>query len=431
MNLNRRPLVLVLIMASSLFGCKGMWNDFFGGGASGSQKALGIQPGSLETCTPPRDPAIASKLANNVSCSADSQCPVGSFCTGNGVSGTCIRECGDGLPNCTGQRYCSCQGVCENISSGGIDGGGGSTPATCDRNDSRLQEIKNDPAKYVACQYDDFCPNGSYCNLAIGRCDWDCSASVPCASGLSCNCAGHCEDPDAGATLYRRKFGLTVSPPWVPVTPGSTNAAWVRTLEVTLRTSDKTLLGGSGSTRPFVALVSVHPGSSLHVACNSTGSPDYKADGCEMGGTAGDAWQFTQVGDMWMASKTITMTPSNTEPPDPGAVAYGGVTVGPPWAISVYCELASPENMTIPVMVGPAKNPTTWDEWPSFDFSQSDQPQGYKGVCTATDKHQLLQRPANPVVWDAVGSSTAMAISPAQRIPLHPCPGARPLTMCF
>jgi hypothetical protein len=379
-------------------GCGGMWNDFFGGGSGSSRQAATLAPGDLEQCATARDPNIATKLANNVPCSADTQCPSGSFCTGNGVSGTCIRECGDGLPKCTGNRYCSCQGVCENLTPGGLDGGSSAAPATCERNATLLEDIKNDPSKAIACESDDICPNGSYCSPATARCDWDCLDPVtPCAAGLTCDCSGRCFDGDAGATIVRRKFELLVSPSVVEVTPGVGKASWVRTVDVSLRTRDETLLGGSGDTRSFTAKVTVRPGSSLKVACSQTGTaPNYQANGCDLG-TGADTWQFTRVADAWVAAKTVWMRPNDATDAGTGAppADSGVVTVGQEWAIILNSDDAWPLMKTVQVAVGAAKAATQWTPNPGFDFSgDNNHPKGYQG-------RVLLKTPLG-FAWDSL-----------------------------
>lgn len=382
MKRNLWHLALVFVAASSLSGCKGMWNDLFGG--SSSQQAATLAPGDLEQCNPVRDPNIATWLTTNQPCSSTAQCHMGSFCTGSGSAGVCIRECGDGLPNCSGNRYCSCQGLCEAISA--TPSGDASAPSpSCDKVTSRLEEIKNsnDQTKWVRCESDDICPNGAFCNQSIGYCDWECLDDLSCDTGMTCNCLGRCENPDAGATVVRRKFAMDVSPAVVQVTPavipdaGTTVNTWVRSMNIVLSTRDENLLGGTGDTRSFLATVTVRPGASLKVACNASGTPDYQIKGCDLGAVDGDSWQFSLVGDAWTATKTVWLTPS-------GAAASGDAgTGGDDWTIRIHSDATAPGTKVVPVEVGAAKSASNWTApvWSDFGFTGSgDAPKGFRGT---------------------------------------------------
>jgi hypothetical protein len=381
---------IVLVTVGCLPGCKGMWNDLFGGGSS-SQQAATLTPGSLEECDPIRDPNLPTWLTTNHPCSSTAQCHTGSFCTGSGTAGVCMRECGDGLPACTGNRYCSCQGLCEEITPEVGNDAGSTGGAACERNVVRLMAIKkSDPATRARCESDEFCPNGAYCDQSTGFCSWDCLDELNCqgdnccASGLICTCSGRCENPDAGATVVRRKFDVEVSPSVVRVVPGTGNADWQRSFDVILRTRDESMLAGTGTSRSVQTAVAVRPGTSLKVACNPSGTPIWAPGGCVLGGTSSDAWEFSLTGESWWtASKTVYLSPSGVTSTDAGVSdpnsTGNALSIGDDWAVRISGEVIAPAISILSVDVTEAKADNLWVT-PVFDFgSESGQPKGYKG----------------------------------------------------
>src|SRR5262249_52364073 len=73
--------------------------------------------------------------------------------------------------------------------------------AAVPKNLRQLQEIKSTPR---ACHSGVECPAGSYCDVAKGRCNWECYASSDCG-GFTCSADGHCTDVRRASPLAAQR----------------------------------------------------------------------------------------------------------------------------------------------------------------------------------------------------------------------------------
>jgi hypothetical protein len=186
--MNRSVVVPVGLFAALLIvGCDSLFSS------SGNQKTLtGLDPDG-GVCTKDEQ-VIKNVMLAPPTCNATNPCPCGTFCSSQ-TGGNCVADCYDDTWCAPGY---SCSGYGQCLASGPDGGapGGGNVDPSCPRNEALLNSITT---MRRSCQFDDQCPNGSYCHPGNGWCQSDCRADSDCASmngdggTFVCSCMGKCE----------------------------------------------------------------------------------------------------------------------------------------------------------------------------------------------------------------------------------------------
>jgi hypothetical protein len=348
-------------------GCAGDGAPTHGNTRGGLIDQDGLQTG----CMPARSMNLREEVAFQTRmCTSRADCPGGSFCTGSTPGSVCTFQCDKTTP-CNPGSYCDCSGRCQFLPESGTDGSTPPDPA-CLKNPTLLSELKT--TKPRACEWDDFCPNGAFCDQKTGKCDWECNeATLPCPSGKTCNCFGKCvgsATPEARPD--ERLLRLRVTPQALEV---DQSATWVRTIDVLLETRNLDLLTLSGTTRTFIAPVAVSPGANLLVACVQPTSNASYSSSCSVTGGALGKWTFDKVGDLWVSRQTVWVRPN---PTGPGASAAAET-----WDIRLGTALASnsPQIVTLATLTN--GNATVWQVNPTFDSNSQVQFRGSVNLATS------------------------------------------------
>ena len=331
--MNRSLVATTLLFAASIVGSIGCDVLF----PSGERRSAVLGPGPDGGACTKDEQTIKNVMLAPPTCNATNPCPCGTFCSSQ-TGGNCVADCVDDSW-CSPGFTCSGFGQCVRATDGGAGDGGSSTSAdpSCPRDPALLSSLST---MQRPCQFDDMCPQGSFCNQVKGVCDVSCQTDSACASMNSpghtfvCSCLGKCAEVAAPRVPAAETLpNLEVTPkqftfnrPSTITTPnwGDTNSRQiglvVTTPFVTTSTGGSGGAGGAGGssggtiTGP-TATIQVNPGPGLMVQCPASGA----------GGAGGalsampcsvsiNPSSFTKVKDTYR-SATIYLTVA----PSPGA----------------------------------------------------------------------------------------------------------------
>jgi hypothetical protein len=337
-----RLIVLASLASLGAAGC-GVWDGLFGDTKS-------AQHGTA--CTSRDEQYLAGLLSTPVSCNAsnaDTKCNAakGAFC--NLDRGVCDWNCitdSDCVSQGKGQ-FCLCNGTCSNTDP--PDSGAVSSNPACNRQPALLRSIQatdaGTDALARACEFNDECPNGSYCNKSTGACQFSCMSNQDCTGGNVCDCYGKCVDPAANpATTPKSNLpDLSVSPSSVVVprpNPLPMTPTWgtisERQFNIVLSTSVVSVPDGGASdggtpvSGPS-ATVELTAGPGLQVRCGGA-----YVDKCSVG----PSWNYAREQDSWVAKVTVTAKPLAVLAPNPPQeswffTARSAEQAGPPVTVTI------------------------------------------------------------------------------------------------
>jgi len=285
-----------------------------GGGQSGSLTGIGPDGGVCE-----KDPqTIKNVMLAPPICNATNPCPCGTFCSSQ-TGGNCVADCVDDSW-CAPGHFCSGYGQClAGSADGGTgDGPGPNTDPACPRNEGLLDSLE---VMNRACQFDDQCPFGSYCDHVKGRCFAACRSDAQCTSMNSpghtfvCGCLGKCAEvgsPRVPATQVMPTLVVTPEQIDLPRPTTITTPEWgnpnQRTVSIAV-VSPFVTTSGSTITGPQVT-IQANPGPGLMVQC--PGANQASAMPCTF---TVDPSTFTSQKDGYRsASLDLTLVPSAGAP---------------------------------------------------------------------------------------------------------------------
>src|SRR4029079_9764040 len=166
------------------------------GGERGRRENLtGIGPDG-GVCTKDEQ-AIKNVMLAAPACSATTPCPCGTFCSSQ-TGGNCVADCVDDSWCAPGYK-CSGYGQCL----AAVDGGtadGSPPPPTDPSCPSALTLLNSLASMQRPCQFDDMCPQGSFCNHVKEVCDVSCKMDSECTSmkmpghTFVYSCLGNCAE---------------------------------------------------------------------------------------------------------------------------------------------------------------------------------------------------------------------------------------------
>ncbi len=176
-----------------------------------------------------------------------------------------------------------------------------------DRDNALLQGLKADGGTR-ACNFDEDCPWGSFCNESTRACDWKCLESGPanmaCPTGQVCNCSGRCvaEGASEPLVLSTKLPRLDLTPTYVEFTPPVNGVNFrAHRLTVGLAVVDATAASNAASTPVRLAA-----GPEMEVSCSAPSddaSAVYDTE-CTL-----SSWSFSAFGTGMRAEKQVLVRP--------------------------------------------------------------------------------------------------------------------------